>query len=94
MKKKWSTLFYIIIVSGLGAVIYWIIRQGDTLQNPVLTTKQLETEKLGAGTNSFQVFTDSFNHNLAEPIAINWLIPKKKETKIAMNEAAEDRSSL
>jgi len=70
MKKKWSTLFYIIIIAGLGAVIYWIVKQGDTLQNPALTTKQLEAEKLAENTNSFQVFTDSFKHHLAEPIAM------------------------
>jgi len=70
MKRKWSTLFYILIVSGLGIVIYWIIEQGGALQNPALTAQQLKQTKDTTTTNSFQVFTDSFNHNLSEPLAV------------------------
>jgi len=70
MKKKWSTLFYIFIVSGLGAVIYWIIEQGDAIQNPALTAQQIRQTKDTTTTSSFHVFTDSFNHNLSEPLAV------------------------
>ena len=70
MKKKWSTLFYILIVSGLGAVIYWIIEQGNALQNPALTAQQIKQTKDTTTGNSFHVFSDSFNHNLSEPLAV------------------------
>ena len=70
MKRKWSTLFYILIVSGLGAVIYWIVEQGNELQNPALTAQQIKQTKDTATTSSFHVFTDSFNHNLSEPLAV------------------------
>jgi hypothetical protein len=69
-EEEWSTLFYILIVSGLGIVIYWIIEQGGALQNPALTAQQLKQTKDTTTTNSFQVFTDSFNHNLSEPLAV------------------------
>ena len=70
MKKKWSTLFYILLVTGAGAIIYQIIKIGTILQNPSLTAKQLQTEKTTANVNSFQLFIDSFNFNLAEPMAV------------------------
>jgi hypothetical protein len=70
MKKKWSTLFYIVIVAGLGTVIYWILEQGHHLQNPALTAKQVQQAKDSTNHNSFHVFADSFNHNLADPLAI------------------------
>jgi len=70
MKKKRSTLFYILIVSGLGAVIYWIIEQGNALQNPALTAQQITQAKDTTTTNSFHVFSDSLNHNLSEPLAV------------------------
>lgn len=70
MKKKWSTLFYIVIVAGLGIVIYWIVKQGNTLQNPVLTEQQLQVEKQTATFDSFRVFNDSFSHHLAEPMTV------------------------
>lgn len=70
MKKKWSTLFYVVIVAGLGTVIYWIVKQGQALQNPALTTHQIQTAKDTTISNSFHVFTDSFNHNLSEPLAV------------------------
>lgn len=69
MNKKFSTVFYIIIVAGLGAVIYWIIEKGQALQNPSLTNSP--SQKVGlSNSDSFHVFTDSFHHNLSEPLAI------------------------
>ncbi len=70
MKKKWSSLFYIVIVAGLGIVIYWIVKYGNDLQNPGITAQQIQAEKATANINSFRVFTDSFNLNLAEPLAV------------------------
>ncbi len=70
MKRKWSTLFYILIVAGLGIVIYWITKQGNVLQSPALTAQQIQTAKDISATNDFQVFTDSFNHHLSEPLAV------------------------
>ena len=70
MKKKFSTLFYIIIVAGLGAVIYWIVEKGHDLQNPALKEKQVQAASAGTNTDNFTVFKDSFTHNLTEPLAV------------------------
>jgi Kef-type K+ transport system membrane component KefB len=70
MKRRWSTVFYIVIVAGLGFAIYWIAKQGSALQTPALTAQQLQTEKVTSGTSSFQVFTDSFKHGLTDPLAV------------------------
>ena len=70
MKRKWSLIFYVVIVAGLGAVIYWIVEQGHGLQSSSLTTQQMQpTKELNTG-NNFQVFTDSFNQNLSDPLTI------------------------
>lgn len=70
MKKKWSTLFYIVIVAGLGMVIYWIVKKGNGLQSPALTAQQLQTAKDTRAVSDFHVFTDSFHQNLSEPLTI------------------------
>jgi len=70
MRRRWSTLFYILIVAGLGLVIYWIIKQGDTLQTPTLTAHQLQQEKEQTTGSSFHVFTESFNQNFSDPLAV------------------------
>jgi Kef-type K+ transport system membrane component KefB len=70
MKKRWSTLFYIIIVAGLGFAIYWIAKQGNALQSPALNAKQAEAAKNINAVDNLQIFTDSFNHNLSEPLAV------------------------
>ena len=70
MKRRWSTVFYIVIVAGLGFAIYWIARQGSALQTPALTAQQLQNEKATSNTSSFQVFTDSFKHGLTDPLAV------------------------
>lgn len=69
MKRRWSTVFYIVIVAGLGLAIYWIAKQGSALQTPALTAQQLQNEKITNGNSSFVAFTDSFKHNLTEPLA-------------------------
>ena len=68
MKKKWSTLFYIVIVAGLGFVIYWIAKQGNALQNPLLTTQQ--TAKDTTSVNNLEVFKNSFSNNITDPMAV------------------------
>ena len=57
MKKTWSTLFYIVIVAGLGFVIYWITKQGNALQTPALNAQQLQTAKGTSSVSDFRVFT-------------------------------------
>ena len=70
MKKRWSTLFYVIIVAGLGAVIYWITKQGKALQSPALTAQQVHNGYAAEGTGSFQVFTGSLKQGLSDPLAV------------------------
>jgi Kef-type K+ transport system membrane component KefB len=70
MKKRWSFLFYIAIVAGLSFAIYWIAKQGSSLQSNALISQQTQTEKNTGGTGSLHVFTDSFKHGLIEPLAI------------------------
>ena len=70
MKRKWSSLFYIVTVAGLGAMIYGIIEKGKDLQTPGLTAHHVQQTKDALGGNSFQVFSDSFNHSLSEPLSV------------------------
>lgn len=70
MKRRWSTVFYFVIITGLGFAIYRIAKLGTALQSPALTAQQLQNEKVTSGTSSFQVFTDSFNHGLSDPLAV------------------------
>jgi Kef-type K+ transport system membrane component KefB len=70
MKKKWSSLFYFFIVAGLGTVIFWIIKKGASLQDPVFTAQQAQKAKETSTIDSFRFFTGSFNHNLTDPLAV------------------------
>ena len=70
MKKRWSSLFYFVIVVGLGFAIYRIIQQGKSLQTPELTITQAHKAKEATVTNEFQVFKDSFSHGLTDPLAV------------------------
>ena len=70
MKRRWSTIFYIVIVAGLGFAIYWIAKEGSALQTPALKAQQLQNEKVTSDTSSLQVFTDSFKHGLTDPLAV------------------------
>ncbi len=70
MKKRRSTLFYIIILAGLGTVIYWIIKKGQELQSPSLTIQQTKLAEDTNNSSSFHVFLDSFDQNLTDPLAV------------------------
>ncbi len=70
MKTKWSTLFYILIITGSAFAIYWIADKGHALQNPALKSRQSEIAVSTSHNSSFSVFTDSFNHNLSDPMAV------------------------
>jgi len=70
MKKKWSTLFYILILIIAGAVIYWIVKQGRALQNPALTIKEMQAENQSASKSSFQEFTGAFSTHITDPLSI------------------------
>ncbi len=70
MKKKWVNLFYVSIVAGLGAVIYWIVEKGHALQSPALNELDAQAAKAGSSAGSFSIFKDSFAHSLTEPLAV------------------------
>lgn len=70
MKLKRSAVFYILIVAGLCAVIYLIIEKGNLLQNRALIDSQTNHAALPVTCGSFRVFSDSFYHNLSEPLAV------------------------
>ena len=70
MKKRWSSIFYVFILAGMGFAIYWIAKQGSALQNPALTIAQAEKSKEATVINEFHIFKDSFNHGLSEPLAV------------------------
>ncbi len=70
MKKRWSSLFYLVIVVGLGFAMYRIIQQGKLLQAPELTATQAQNAKEASITNEFLVFKDFFTHGLTDPLAV------------------------
>jgi Kef-type K+ transport system membrane component KefB len=70
MNRKWSIVFYFVIVTGLGAVIFWIIEQGDSLQNHVLPTNQLQQTKHITAGNNLDLFAVSLKQNLSDPLSV------------------------
>ena len=70
MNRKRSMIFYVVIITVLGAVIYWILEQGYHLQSPASAIHQLPTTKEPVTGNNFDVFADSLNQNISDPLAV------------------------
>ncbi len=70
MKRKWSTLFYTLVVAGAAGAIYWIVKQGRALQAPALTAKEIEVDGRMVSRSIFQEFTQDFSSHITEPIAV------------------------
>src|ERR1700712_3456644 len=70
MKKKQSTLFYILIIASLGAIIFYIIDQGSLLQHSATTVVVQKMNAADKSETGFQAFSASFTNGLKEPLAI------------------------
>jgi Kef-type K+ transport system membrane component KefB len=70
MQKNRNLIFYILIILVFGALMYLITQQGEKLEaGKIIVTPQAQaTESPQA--SPFDLFKDSFNHNLVHPLAI------------------------
>lgn len=64
-KRIRNILFYVGVIGGFSALIYWMVQLG---------TRNLEpgrhVAEAGTGKNQWEMFTDAFTHNLNHPLAI------------------------
>lgn len=69
MPKRKTLIFYFLVLVVFGALIYWIAQQGEYLEAgkrivpPVAATENPDARP-------FDIFRDSFNHNLIHPLAV------------------------
>jgi Kef-type K+ transport system membrane component KefB len=64
MKQLRNGIFYIGIISGFSALMYWVVQKGGNLESGMnVITPSTEKSQLTA-------FTESFIHNLTHPLAI------------------------
>ncbi len=69
MEKNRNLLFYAILVVVFGALMYWIAIEGEKLEVAgFISAGEQVSESQSA--NPFQLFKDSFSHNLVHPLAI------------------------
>lgn len=64
MRKYKNTIFYVVLIGSLLAVMYWVIHLGTQLQAPEL----LRGEKNSKG--AWQDFIDTLIHSIQHPLAI------------------------
>jgi Kef-type K+ transport system membrane component KefB len=65
MKNLRNILFYTTTVGALSGLLYWIVIQGQKLENP-----QISSAKTSQNLSSFDQFTDTLLHDLTNPLAI------------------------
>ncbi|MCF2491384.1 cation:proton antiporter [Dyadobacter sp. CY347] len=65
MKSIRNILFYTITIGAFSALLYFFIRQGQTLENA-----DLLANNPASTASSWDQFTDTFSHNLTHPLAI------------------------
>jgi len=64
MKQIRNGVFYIGIISGFSALMYWVVQKGENLESGMNVIKPA-TDK-----SQLTAFTESFIHNLTHPLAI------------------------
>lgn len=64
MRNYKNTFFYVIVTSLFSGLIYWVLKQGKTLEKPVSTSLS------PVSTSSWDDFTVSMSNNLQEPLSI------------------------
>lgn len=68
MRKNRTLVFYALIVIVFGALMYWITQQGEKLEVGKIAETIQTTDSPQA--RPFELFKDSFNHNLVHPLAV------------------------
>ena len=66
MKINKNLLFYVLIITVFGSLMYWIGGQGKTLESSRVEAIQQPTVNSG---DAFTQFFESFSHNLSHPLA-------------------------
>lgn len=64
MKKFKSSLFYLVTIGSFSTLIYWIIRQGKSME----ADRQILTERYNK--SQWQEFIETIRHNIEHPLAI------------------------
>jgi Kef-type K+ transport system membrane component KefB len=67
MKKKWSLLFYVMMVAAFGVIIYWLLHRGQILEKEARVPAVAPSTPADSG---FRLFSDSFTHNLSLPLPV------------------------
>src|SRR6185369_14446328 len=65
MNRTRSLLFYIVMMVLFGAIIYWILQQGKTLEN---VSVYVGDRTAATPRSNFQLFADSFSVHIKHPL--------------------------
>ena len=70
MEKNRNLIFYILTIIVFGALMYWITREGEKLESPGITNSSIVQTTVSPQASPFNIFQESFHHNLVHPLAI------------------------
>ncbi|MCW3105436.1 MAG: Na+/H+-exchanging protein [Bacteroidetes bacterium] len=65
MKKYKNIFFYVIVIGGFLALMYWVVQSGKPLEAGKVTALPST-----GSTSILQIFRDTINHNVTHPLAI------------------------
>jgi Kef-type K+ transport system membrane component KefB len=69
MLKNKKLIFYLLTLAVFGGLMYWITQQGEYLEaGKLVEAPVVATDKPDA--RPFQLFRESFNHNILHPLAV------------------------
>jgi Kef-type K+ transport system membrane component KefB len=64
MNRLRNIIFYVGIIGGFSALMFWIVKSGENLES------EMNVVVHEAGKSQWQAFTETFIHNLTHPLAI------------------------
>jgi Kef-type K+ transport system membrane component KefB len=65
-----NLLFYILVILVFGALMYWITQLGEKLETEKISAAVQESMQVKDSPPAFDLFRESFTHNLVHPLAI------------------------
>jgi Kef-type K+ transport system membrane component KefB len=69
MRRRRNLVFYVLMLTVFGALMYWITQRGQLLENSHIQQITQENISIFDGLTPFSVFWQSFVHNLRHPLA-------------------------
>ena len=70
IRKKWSLVFYVLMLGGFAVLLYWVLQYGQQMESRKAVSPVHETVKPAVDAEKNRLLFDTFGHHLLQPLPV------------------------